>query len=110
MCNIGDLLVVHIDDKPSVYARLDLIEPDVKKDWWRVHLLLLTFPPQKVVWTLREEYINGTPFTMQGTPMQLTALPASHSNPTDEAARTATKDSRVVSLSAARDQRSKTSS
>ena len=75
MATTGDILCVHIDNQPSVYARIEGFEPDHKRGWWQVHLLILSVPLQRVVWTLKEEYFNGTAFTMQGTPMQLIPLP-----------------------------------
>ena len=75
MTTTGDILCVHIDNKPSAYARVEGFEPDRKPGWWQIHLLLLTIPLQRVVWILKEEYFNGTPFTMQGTPMLLEPLP-----------------------------------
>jgi hypothetical protein len=53
------------------YARIEIIEPDVKRGWYRVTLLLLTLPLQAVTWILRESYVDGEPFTMGGTPMRL---------------------------------------
>lgn len=71
-CNtIGDLVLIHFQDKPAVYGRIEAIEPDVKKDWRQVTLLLLTLPAQTVTWILREAYVNGEPFTMGGQPMRL---------------------------------------
>jgi hypothetical protein len=67
----GDLVLVHYQDEPAFYARIEKIEPDIKKDWFRVTLLLLTLPPRTVTWILREEYINGAPFTMAGKSMRL---------------------------------------
>jgi len=67
----GDVVLVHYQEKPTLYARIEAIEPDVKKDWYQVTLLLLTIPAQKVTWILREAYINGEPFTMGGQPMKL---------------------------------------
>jgi hypothetical protein len=67
----GDVVLVHQKDKPALYARIEAIGPDVKKDWFQVTLLLLTLPAQVVTWILREEYINGAPFTMGGKPMRL---------------------------------------
>ena len=72
---IGDLILIHIQDKPAVYARIEAIGPDVKKDWYQVTLLLLTLPAQTVTWILREAYINGEPFTMGGQPMRLEKVP-----------------------------------
>ena len=67
----GDLVLVHYQDKPAIYARIEEIKPDIKKDWYQVTLLLLSIPAQTVTWILREEYINGTPFTMGGQSMRL---------------------------------------
>lgn len=68
---MGDLVLVHHENQPIVYARIEAIEPDVKKNWFQVSLMILTIPPQSVTWILREEYINGEGFTMGGKPMKL---------------------------------------
>jgi hypothetical protein len=68
---VGDLVLVHYEDQPIVYARIEAIKPDVKKDWFQVSLTVLTIPLQAVTWILREEYINGENFTMGGKPMKL---------------------------------------
>jgi len=68
---VGDLVLVHYEDQPVVYARIEAIEPDIKKDWLRVSLMILTIPLQTVTWILREEYINGEGFTMGGKLMKL---------------------------------------
>ncbi len=70
----GDLVIIYMNEVPTLYARIEAINPDHKPDWWQVDLLLLTHPAQRVTWTLREEYFNGSPFTMQGTPMLIKAL------------------------------------
>ena len=67
----GDVVLVYYQDEPTLYARIEAIRRDVKKDWYRVHLLLLTLPAQPVTWILRDEYIQGAPFTMGGQPMRL---------------------------------------
>ena len=67
----GDLVVVYYEDQPVVYARIDAIEPDIKKDWFQVSLTVLTIPLQTVTWILREEYVNGEGFTMGGKAMKL---------------------------------------
>jgi hypothetical protein len=71
MTREGDVLLIYYQEKPSVYARIEFIEPDIKKDWYQLTLLILAVPARTVTWTLREEYINGAPFTMGGTPMRL---------------------------------------
>ena len=61
-----------------MYARIEAINPDIKKEWYQVTLLLLTIPSQQVTWILREEYINGVPFTMGGNPMMLKGVEKTH--------------------------------
>lgn len=68
---INDLVSVHIDNKPAFFARIEDITPDVKPGWWQVKLLVLTYPIQIFTWILEESQINGTPFTMGGTPVFL---------------------------------------
>jgi hypothetical protein len=67
----GDVVLIHYQDQPVVYARIEGINPDIKRDWYQVTLLFLTIPAQSVTWILREEYINGTSFTMGGQSMRL---------------------------------------
>jgi hypothetical protein len=71
MATINDLVLVHIDNKPGFYARIEDIAADVKPGWWQVKLLVLTFPLQIFTWTLDESQINGAPYTMGGTPVKL---------------------------------------
>ena len=77
---VGDMVLVYYEDQPVVYARIEAVEPDIKRDWFQVSLLILTIPLQHVTWILREEYINGEGFTMGGKPMKLerveSAVPA----------------------------------
>lgn len=68
---INDIVLVHIDNSPGFYARIEQVNPDRKPGWWQVQLLVLTLPLQVYTWTLEEEQINGTPFTMGGTPIRL---------------------------------------
>ena len=67
----GDVVLVYYQDYPSVFARIESIEPDIKKGWYHTTLLLLTIPVQPVTWILRDSYIDGAPFTMGGKPMRL---------------------------------------
>jgi len=71
MATINDLVLVHIDHKPGFYARIEEITPDVKPGWWQVKLLVLSFPLQVFTWILDSSQIDGTPFTMAGTPIML---------------------------------------
>lgn len=67
----GDIVLIYYKDQPAVFARIESVEPDIKKSWYRVNLLLLTIPTQAVTWILRESYIDGVSFTMGGLPMRL---------------------------------------
>jgi len=68
---IGDVVAIYIDNKPSVYARIEGIEPDIKPRWYQVRLLFLGFPPQEMSWILKEEYLEGSLFTMKDIPIQI---------------------------------------
>ena len=75
MATINDLVLVHLDHKPAFYARLNDISPDVKRGWYQVELLVLSLPPQTLVWILEEAQINGEEFTMGGRPVKLELIP-----------------------------------
>jgi hypothetical protein len=68
---VHDLVLIHISDQPASYARVEAIEPDVKRGWYQVKLLILTVPLQVVVWILERDQIDGAPYTMGGTPVRL---------------------------------------
>ena len=67
----NDVVLIYFEDKPAVFARLESIEPDSKKNWYHVTMLLLTIPMQTVTWILRDAYIDGAPFTMGGKSVRL---------------------------------------
>lgn len=71
MATLNDLVLVHVDNRPGFFARIDDITPDTKPGWWQVRLLVLTIPLQVYTWILDESQIAGAPFTMGGTPMML---------------------------------------
>jgi hypothetical protein len=71
MVAINDIVLVHVDNKPGFYARVEEISPDVKPGWWQVRLLVLTFPLQVFTWILDEFQLEYAPFTMGGTPIRL---------------------------------------
>jgi hypothetical protein len=71
MATENDIVLIHLEDKPLVFARIENILPDAKPDWYHVKLLLLQVPLQVVTWILRDIYINGETFTMNGKPMRL---------------------------------------
>ena len=67
----SDLVLIYFEEKPLAYARIESILPDSKKDWYHVKLLLLQIPLQMVTWILKDVYISGTEFTMNGKKMRL---------------------------------------
>jgi hypothetical protein len=71
MAAVNDLVLVHIDNKPGFYARIEEIVPDMKPGWWQVKLLALAFPLQVFTWILDSGQIDGAPYTMGGTPVRL---------------------------------------
>ncbi len=59
---VGDVvLLASHEPQMLVYALVTGVEPDLgrKKSWWNVTLQVLSVPPRKVVWTLREPQFTG---------------------------------------------------
>jgi hypothetical protein len=69
-----ELVLIHIDNQPTAYARVEKITADIKPKWWQVKFLMLTFPPQIVTWIIDDEHIRGADFTMGGTPIRIEKL------------------------------------
>lgn len=67
----NDLVLIHQEDQPVLFARIEEILPDNKPDWYHVKLLMLQVPPQVVTWILRDVYIDGEEFTMNSQRMRL---------------------------------------
>ena len=67
----NDLVLIYREGKPLSFARIEGILADSKPDWYHVKLLLLQVPPVIVTWILRDIYIDGAEFTMNGNPMRL---------------------------------------
>ncbi len=67
----NDLVLIYFEDNPLVFARIETIAPDSKPDWYHVKLLMLQVPPQIVTWILRDAYIDGQEFTMNGKRLRL---------------------------------------
>ena len=63
----NDIILVYIENKPSFFARVEKIYPDLKPGWWRVKLLILQIPVIVATWILDNEQIRGAEFTMSGT-------------------------------------------
>ncbi len=71
MTNENDVVLIYFEDKPLSFARIESILPDSKPNWYHVKLLLLQMPLQVVTWILRDVYIAGQEFTMNGKKMRL---------------------------------------
>ena len=71
MAQENDIVLIYMEDKPISFARIEDIRADYKKDWYHVKLLMLQVPLQVVTWILKNNYINGEEFTMQGNRMRL---------------------------------------
>ncbi len=67
----NDIVLIHFEDQPLSFARIESILPDNKPDWYHVKLLMLQVPLQVVTWILRDRYIAGDEFTMNGKRMRL---------------------------------------
>jgi hypothetical protein len=71
MAKENDIVLIHVEDQPLRFARIEEILPDSKPDWYHVKLLMLQIPLQVVTWILRDRYIMGDAFTMNGKQMRL---------------------------------------
>ena len=71
MTKENDVVLIYYEDQPISFARIEAISPDIKKDWYHVKLLLFQIPLQVVNWILRDIYINGQEFTMEGKKIRL---------------------------------------
>ena len=71
MAKENDVVLIYYEDQPITFARIENISPDIKKDWFNVKLLMLQVPLQMTTWILRDIYINGQEFTMDGKKMRL---------------------------------------
>lgn len=71
MAAINDVVLIHLEDTPVSFARIESILPDARKDWSHIKLLMLQIPLQVVTWILKDAYINGDEFHMNGKKMRL---------------------------------------
>jgi len=76
MTTENDLVLIYFEDNPLLFARVERIVPDAKPDWYHVTLLMLQVPLQTVTWILKDVYINGETFTMNGKQMRLEKVEA----------------------------------
>ena len=76
MATEKDIVLIYFEDRPLTFARIEKILPDAKPGWHHVQLLMLQVPLQSVTWILRDAYIDGNPFTMNGKQMRLELVEA----------------------------------
>ena len=101
-----DLVLVHIDHKPSFFARVEDINPDYKRGWWHVKLFVLALPMKVLSWIIDDDQIRGADFTMGGTPVRIEKIQPppeeTAEETTDALAETGTspgrKQARILSL------------
>ena len=67
----NDIVLIHLEESPLAFARIESIDADVKRGWYHVKFLLLQIPLQTVTWILRDVYIDGEPYTMGGKTMRI---------------------------------------
>ncbi len=84
----NDIVLIYFEDQPLTFGRIESILPDSKKDWYHVRLLLLQIPLQVVTWILKDVYISGTEFTMNGKRMRLEKVESPAEPQTPEALET----------------------
>ncbi|NQT10355.1 MAG: hypothetical protein HQ573_04200 [Desulfobacteraceae bacterium] len=66
-----DIVLIYSEGTPLTFARIEEILPDIKPNWYHVKLLILQIPLHPVTWILRDSYINGEEFTMDGRKVRL---------------------------------------
>ncbi|MCK5687515.1 hypothetical protein KAJ27_25500 [bacterium] len=71
MATVNDIVLISLEGEPASFARVESILPDAKKDWYHIKLLMLQIPLQVVTWILKDDYINGHEFHMNGKQMKL---------------------------------------
>lgn len=71
MASEGDIVLIYFEDKPLVFARIEEILPDSKRSWYHVKLLMLQVPVHAITWILRDSYIDGAEFTMNGKKIKM---------------------------------------
>ena len=71
MATLGDVVLIYCEEQPTFFARIEEILADNKPGWYQVRLLILQVPLREATWILREEYIDGEAFTMNGRSMRM---------------------------------------
>ncbi len=71
MTSEGDIILIYFEGKPLSFARIEEILPNSKPSWYHVKLLMLQVPVHTITWILRDSYINGAEFTMNGKKIRI---------------------------------------
>lgn len=103
MVAIGDIVLVYYEDEPAFFARIEDLTPDRKPQWFHAKLLVLQIPVIEIVWILREEYINGTSFTMEGHTIRMELVtgpqePVQHGLPDEKNSKKEDAGGKVIPL------------
>ena len=72
----NDIVLIYLEDSPVFFARVESIWPDVKRDWFNIEMLMLQIPLKMIVWTLKDDYINGGEFFMDGKRVRMEVVEA----------------------------------
>jgi len=103
MAQENDIVLIHYEEKPITFARIEEISPDNRNDWYHVKLLMLQIPLQVVTWILKDVYIDGEPFTMNEKRIRLEKIECpetpEESGIDDDINSDETKEGKVISLS-----------
>ncbi|NIA31003.1 MAG: hypothetical protein GWP06_13955 [Actinobacteria bacterium] len=76
MFHKGEVLLTYFQDKPGFFIRVENVERDRKKGWWRMTFLILAIPLQTLTWILDDDQMRGSDFTMGGQPMRVKRVAA----------------------------------
>jgi hypothetical protein len=79
-----DIVLIYFEEQPLFFARVESILADSKPDWYHVQLLMLQVPLTMVTWILRDVYINGERFTMDGKQIRLERVVAPEAGTTSD--------------------------
>lgn len=69
--HVNDIVLVYKEDIPQFFGRVEKISEDIKPGWFHLTLLVLTLPVQEITWILKDIYIDGTEFSMEGNKMRI---------------------------------------
>ena len=112
MASESDIVLVYFEDNPMTFARIEEILPDAKPGWYHVKLLILQVPLKVVTWILRDSYIDGSEFTMDGKRMRIERVESPEAPPEENGAASSLspstntkteKSGRVISLTNRKD-------